>query len=111
MLDELDAVAVIDERVSGDSGLLLIGFAETAVNDKTLAVGAHRCLAFDGANRHVTVDDTSCRRVKTELFENLRAHLLVVCQGKISPFLLLVRGLVAEEIALKSSHLILVVQR
>ena len=59
MFYQLDAVTVIDKRVSRDTCLLLIRLAEPAVYDKTLAIGANRRLAFDRTNGHVTIDNTA----------------------------------------------------
>ena len=111
MLNELDAMTVIDKRVACDTCFLLIRLGETSVDDEALTVRPHGCLAFDRTNRHMAVDDTSGGRIEPKLREYLFADLLVVSKAEIRPFLLLVRGLVRDEIALEGGHLILVVER
>ena len=111
MFNELDAVTVVDKCVSGDTCFLLVRLGESSVDDEALAVRANRRLAFDGANRHMAVDDTSARRVQTELLEYPRAYLFIVRQTEISTFLFVPKGFVGDEIALERRHLIFVVER
>lgn len=91
VLYQLYAVAVVYQRISGYAGLLLIRLTEPSVYHKSLAVGANRCLAFNGANGHVTVYNTSRSRVYTEFFEYLFANMFFVRQREIRAFGLAVR--------------------
>ena len=111
VFDQLDTMAVIDQRVSGDTGLLLVWLTEPAVDDKAFAVGAGRCFAFDRPHGHMAVDDTSCGGIEPELLQDALAYMLVIGEGEIGTFLLFVGCFVFEEIPLEGSHLILVIER
>ena len=78
MLNELDAMAIVDKRVARNARLLLIGFAEAAVYHKPLALRADRRFALDGAHGDMPVDDTPRLGVKPELAQYLFAYIAAV---------------------------------
>ena len=78
VLNELDSMAVVDERVARYARLLLVGFAETAVYHEALSLGSDRGFAFDGAHGDVPVDDTPCLGVEPELAQDMLANVAAV---------------------------------
>ena len=62
MLHKLNAEGVVDERIACYAGLLLIGLAESSIDNESFAFGTHRRLALDSTDRDVPVDDSAPSR-------------------------------------------------
>ena len=108
VLDQLEAVAVEDERIAGDAGGGVVGLGESAVDDETDAFGTDGRLALVGAYGHMTVDDMGAVLVEAEFAEDGLANLLAVGEFEEGTLLLLVEVLVADEVTLEGGHLVLV---
>ncbi len=64
-------VGVIGQRVSGNTGLFLVGLGKAAVDDQNFAAAFDRTLAIFGTDRNMTVDDVASGFRKTELRKDM----------------------------------------
>ena len=69
------AIGIVDQRISGNTGLFLVGFTEAAVNDQQLAAAAHRRFPFDEAHRHMTVDDMGAFTVQAKFLQDTKYYI------------------------------------
>lgn len=111
MLNKLEATAVVDQRVAGYAGGVVVGLGETAVYDHHLAVRLYGMLTLARLHGNMTVYYVAVLTLHTEGVENGVAYLLLFAQPVIGSFLLVAYILVGEEVAFESSHLCLVEQR
>ena len=111
MLYELKTTTVIDERVSCNAGLLMIGLCESTVDDHQLASCFNRILSGTHFHGDVAVDDMSVRPSDAKSVHDMLANLLVVTQFEVVALMLNMCFLVFDEIALEGSHLRLVEER
>ena len=96
MLNKLEAAAVIDKGVAGNTSFLMISLRETTVYNHKLAVGLDRILAIAYVHRHMTFDDVTVGARNLESIHNVVYNLLVVAQLEVVAFLLVVRSLVGR---------------
>ena len=111
MLHKFKVAAVIDQRVAGDAGRLVIGFGETAVDDHQFAIGADRTLALLCAHGDMTVDNMALCSFDLELVKNHVADLLILPEFVVISFFLFVGFGIFDEIAFESGHPALVEER
>ena len=111
VLNQLQAVRIVYQRVARNARGLVVGFGESAVDDKTLAARPHRRFAVSGADGDVSVDDARFFGVESKFAHNVVAGVGVVGEDVVRTLLLLAELLVVDEITLESGHLVLVVKR
>ena len=78
VLYQLEATAVVDQRVAGNASLLVVSLRETAVDDHQLAVGLDRVLTTTHLDGHVTVDDMTVLSCHAKGLKDVIADGLVV---------------------------------
>ena len=59
MLHELEATRMVDQGITGNACLRVVGLGEASVNDKQFAVRFDRILTLDGAYGDMPVDDVA----------------------------------------------------
>ena len=108
VLDELEAAAVVNERIACNARLIVISLGETAVDNHQFAISFDGVLTFGNMDGYVTIDDMAIRSFDTEGVEDAVANLFVVAQAEVVAFLLLIGGLVRQEVTFEGGHLRLV---
>ena len=108
MLNELETTGVIDQGITGDTGLVVIGFRETTIDDHQLAICLDRVLTLGRSHRYVTIDDMTVGSRHPKGIHDVVDDLLAVSQLEVIALFLLVRLLVGDEVTLEGSHLALV---
>ena len=68
---------MIYQRISGNTGLRLISFRKTTVDDQQFSTGFHRLLAFNGLYRHMTVDYMRIFVLKSEFFQYFSHYFFI----------------------------------
>ena len=111
VLDELEASAVIDQRIACDARSVVISLGKAAVDDHQHAVGLDGVLALAGMNGDVSVDDVAVLSLHAEAVKDAGADGWVFAQLVVGSLLLVVCGRVGEEIAFESRHAALVEER
>ena len=111
MLNELEAMTIIDESVASDACSLVIGLGETAIDDEPLAACTEWALALSGPDRDVPIDDTPLVGVEPELTQDEVAGVGVIGELIVGALMLLGEVGVVDEIAFESGHAILVEER
>ena len=105
MLDELEAAAVVNERIACNARFIMISLGEATVDDHQFAIGLDGVLALDNMDGYVTIDDMAVGPFDTKGIKDAVANLFVVAQAEIVAFLLLIGGLVRQEVTFESGHL------
>ena len=59
VLHELEATRMVDQGITGNACLRVVGLGEASVNDKQFAVRFDRILTLDGAYGDMPVDDVA----------------------------------------------------
>ena len=108
VLNELETTGVIDQGITGDTGLVVIGFRETTIDDHQLAICLDRVLTLGRSHRYVTIDDMTVGARHPKGIHDVVDDLLAVSQLEVIALFLLVRLLVGDEVTLEGSHLALV---
>src|SRR5574344_527997 len=111
MLNELETTAVVNQRITGDTSLLMIRLTEATINHHQFTVGLDGILTAGGMYRHMSIDDVAVRTFHAERIHDGITDGFIVAQTEIGAFLLLEGVLVGEEIAFEGGHLALVKQR
>ena len=99
-----EAGGIIDERIAGNAGGLLVGLAESAVNDQQFAPGLHGAFTLFGFYRDMAVDDVTVGTFQPELLEQEFTYRRVVVELIVGVFGLGPSGLVQDEPPLKGGH-------
>ena len=107
VLYELESAAVIDQRISGNAGGLVVGAGEAAVNHHQLSASLAGILATGNVYGNVAVDDVAICALRSESIQNAVAHFGVVAVLEIIALLLGVHGLICEEITFEGGHAVL----
>ena len=102
---------VEDKGISCDTGLLLIRFRDTAVDDEQLAFSLYRAFSILDLYRYMTVQDMRSLRIQAEFCQDLLADILSVDQFIIRNGVFLMCFLVCHETPFESRHLIFTKQR
>lgn len=108
VLDEVEALAVVDEGVAGDARGAMIGMSESAINDEETPVCLDGVLALSSTHGDVAIDNVAVTALDAEMIEDVVDDAGIVTQEVIMAFRLLVRRLVFNEVSLESSHLALI---
>ena len=111
MLNQLEATAVVHQRVAGNARLLVVGLREATIDHHELAIGLDGGLALAHLHGHMAIDDVAVVACNAKGVHDAVANLLVVAQAEVVALLLLVGLLRLDEIAFKGGHLRLVEQR
>ena len=93
MLYELESAAVIDQRISGNAGGLVVGAGEAAVNHHQLSASLAGILATGNVYGNMAVDDVTICALRSESIQNTVAHFGVVAVLEIIALLLGVHAL------------------
>lgn len=108
VLDEVEALAVVDESIAGDARRTVIGMGESSVDDEETAIGLDGILTLSGTHRYVAIDDVAVAASHTEMVKDAVDDAGIVAQKIIVTFRLFVCRFVFDEISLEGSHFALI---
>ena len=110
VLDELEATAVIHQRIASYASGGMVVLRETAVDYHQSSIGLDGTFALGNVYGYVSVDDVSVFALHTEAVKDVVAYLGVVAQTEISTFFFVYQRFVRTEVTFECNHTLLVKQ-
>ena len=104
MGNQEQSVRIIYQCIAGNSGLFLIGFGKSTVDNHQLAVAFDRTLSVLTFDRYMSVNNMWLFRVQSELPHDGINHILIFQQLIIWIFRFHMRLLLCQKMSLKGSH-------
>ena len=100
------SVRIIDQRISCNAGLFLIGSGKSAIDHKHFSVTFDRAFSRNHFHRHMPVNDMCTLFGQSKFFQNHIDYFFVFKQIIIWVFLFFMRLFFSKEITFKCCHFI-----